>query len=69
MPTGFKNNYQGTSFKSETNKEGRLLMKRREAAMARSEKRPEKTLRESDYLLEYLMVTELPESPQRRSRY
>jgi serine/threonine-protein kinase HipA len=30
---------------------GRLLMKRREAAMARSEKRPEKTLRESDYLL------------------
>jgi len=30
---------------------GRLLMKRREAAMARSEKRPERTLRESDYLL------------------
>ncbi len=30
---------------------GRLLMKRREVAMARSEKRPEKTLRESDYLL------------------
>ena len=28
-----------------------MLMKRREAAMARSEKRPEKTLRESDYLL------------------
>jgi len=30
---------------------GRILMKRREAAMARLEKRPEKTLRESDYLL------------------
>jgi serine/threonine-protein kinase HipA len=30
---------------------GRLLMKRREVAMARSEKRPERTLRESDYLL------------------
>jgi serine/threonine-protein kinase HipA len=30
---------------------GRVLMKRREAAMARSETRPEKTLRESDYLL------------------
>lgn len=30
---------------------GRLLMKRREAALARSEKRPEVTLRESDYLL------------------
>lgn len=30
---------------------GRILMKRREAAMARTEKRQEKTLRESDYLL------------------
>ncbi len=30
---------------------GRLLMKKREAAMARLLKRPEKTLRESDYLL------------------
>lgn len=30
---------------------GRMLMKRREAALARSENRPENTLRESDYLL------------------
>ncbi len=30
---------------------GRILMKRREAAMARNEGRPERTLRESDYLL------------------
>jgi len=30
---------------------GRILMKRREAAMSRSERRPEKILRESDYLL------------------
>lgn len=30
---------------------GRLLMKRREAALARAEGRPEKSLRESDYLL------------------
>ncbi len=30
---------------------GRVLMKRIEAAMARSDKRPERTLRESDYLL------------------
>lgn len=30
---------------------GRMLMKRREASVARSERRPEITLRESDYLL------------------
>jgi serine/threonine-protein kinase HipA len=41
----------GVFFDSSPDRWGRLLMKRREAAMARSEKRPEKTLRESDYLL------------------
>ena len=44
-------------------------MKRREAAMARSEKRLEKTLRESDYLLEVFDGHRIPESPQKRSRY
>jgi len=41
----------GVFLDSSPDRWGRLLMKRREAAMARSEKRPEKTLRESDYLL------------------
>jgi serine/threonine-protein kinase HipA len=41
----------GVFFDSSPDRWGRILMKRHEAAMARSEKRPEKTLRESDYLL------------------
>ena len=41
----------GVFLDSSPDRWGRLLMKRREAAMARSDKRPEKTLRESDYLL------------------
>jgi serine/threonine-protein kinase HipA len=41
----------GVFLDSSPDRWGRTLMKRREAAMARSEKRPEKTLRESDYLL------------------
>lgn len=41
----------GVFLDSSPDRWGRVLMKRREAAMARSEKRPEKTLRESDYLL------------------
>jgi serine/threonine-protein kinase HipA len=40
----------GVFLDSSPDRWGRVLMKRREAAMARSEKRPEKTLRESDYL-------------------
>lgn len=40
----------GVFLDSSPDRWGRILMKRREAAMARSEKRPEKTLRESDYL-------------------
>ena len=41
----------GVFLDSSPDRWGRILMKRREAATARSEKRPEKTLRESDYLL------------------
>ena len=41
----------GVFLDSSPDRWGRILMKRREAAMARSEKRPEKMLRESDYLL------------------
>jgi serine/threonine-protein kinase HipA len=41
----------GVFLDSSPDRWGRTLMKRREAAMARSEKRPEKTFRESDYLL------------------
>jgi serine/threonine-protein kinase HipA len=41
----------GVFLDSSPDRWGRVLMKRREAAMARSENRPEKTLRESDYLL------------------
>jgi serine/threonine-protein kinase HipA len=41
----------GVFLDSSPDRWGRILMKRREAAIARSEKRPEKTLRESDYLL------------------
>ena len=41
----------GVFLDSSPDRWGRILMKRREAAVARSEKRPEKTLRESDYLL------------------
>jgi serine/threonine-protein kinase HipA len=41
----------GVFLDSSPDRWGRILMKRRETAMARSEKRPEKTLRESDYLL------------------
>ncbi len=41
----------GVFLDSSPDRWGRILMKRREAAMARSEKRPEKTFRESDYLL------------------
>jgi serine/threonine-protein kinase HipA len=41
----------GVFLDSSPDRWGRILMKRREAAMARSEKRPERTLRESDYLL------------------
>jgi serine/threonine-protein kinase HipA len=41
----------GVFLDSSPDRWGRLLMKRREAAMARSEKRPERRLRESDYLL------------------
>lgn len=41
----------GVFLDSSPDRWGRVLMKRREAAIARSEKRPEKTLRESDYLL------------------
>lgn len=41
----------GVFLDSSPDRWGRVLMKRNEAAMARSEKRPEKTLRESDYLL------------------
>jgi len=40
----------GVFLDSSPDRWGRILMKRREAARARSEKRPEKTLRESDYL-------------------
>ena len=42
----------GVFLDSSPDRWGRILMKRREAAMARSEKRPERTLRESDYLLD-----------------
>jgi serine/threonine-protein kinase HipA len=48
--TDEKQNF-GVFLDSSPDKWGRILMKRREAAIARSEKRPEKTLRESDYLL------------------
>jgi serine/threonine-protein kinase HipA len=41
----------GVFLNSSPDRWGRMLMKRREAALARSEKRPEMTLRESDYLL------------------
>ncbi len=41
----------GVFLDSSPDRWGRILMKRREAAMARSDKRPERTLRESDYLL------------------
>ncbi len=41
----------GVFLDSSPDRWGRILMKRREAAMARSGRRPEKTLRESDYLL------------------
>ena len=41
----------GVFLDSSPDRWGRILMKRREAAMARSEKRPEKILSESDYLL------------------
>jgi serine/threonine-protein kinase HipA len=41
----------GVFLDSSPDRWGRILMKRREAAMARSEKRKEKTLKESDYLL------------------
>ncbi len=41
----------GVFLDSSPDRWGRVLMKRREAAMARSDKRPERTLRESDYLL------------------
>ena len=41
----------GVFLDSSPDRWGRVLMKRRETAMARSERRPEKTLRESDYLL------------------
>jgi serine/threonine-protein kinase HipA len=45
-----KNNF-GIFLDSSPDRWGRLLMRRREAAYARLEKRPEKTLFESDYLL------------------
>jgi serine/threonine-protein kinase HipA len=41
----------GVFLDSSPDRWGRILMKRREAAMARSEKRTDRTLRESDYLL------------------
>ena len=41
----------GVFLDSSPDRWGRMLMKRREAALARAEKRPEMTLRESDYLL------------------
>ena len=41
----------GVFLDSSPDRWGRVLMKRREAAIARSDKRPERTLRESDYLL------------------
>lgn len=41
----------GVFLDSSPDRWGRFLMKRREAAIARSEKRPERTMRESDYLL------------------
>jgi serine/threonine-protein kinase HipA len=41
----------GVFLDSSPDRWGRMLMKRREAALARSERRPEMTLRESDYLL------------------
>jgi len=41
----------GVFLDSSPDRWGRILMKRREAALARSERRPENTLRESDYLL------------------
>jgi len=41
----------GVFLDSSPDRWGRVLMKRREAAVARSDKRPERTLRESDYLL------------------
>jgi len=41
----------GVFLDSSPDRWGRILMKRREAALARYEKRQEKTLRESDYLL------------------
>ncbi len=41
----------GVFLDSSPDRWGRMLMKRREAALARSENRPEITLRESDYLL------------------
>lgn len=41
----------GVFLDSSPDRWGRVLMKRREAAMARSEKRKERTMRESDYLL------------------
>jgi serine/threonine-protein kinase HipA len=41
----------GVFLDSSPDRWGRILMKRHETAMARSEKRPEKTMRESDYLL------------------
>lgn len=45
-----KSNF-GVFLDSSPDRWGRILMKRREAALARSEGRAEKTLRESDYLL------------------
>jgi serine/threonine-protein kinase HipA len=41
----------GVFLDSSPDRWGRILMKKHEAAMARSEKRPERILRESDYLL------------------
>lgn len=41
----------GVFLDSSPDRWGRILMKRREAAVARSGKRPKRTLRESDYLL------------------
>ncbi len=48
--TDEKTNF-GVFLDSSPDRWGRMLMKRREAALARSENRPENTLRESDYLL------------------
>jgi serine/threonine-protein kinase HipA len=49
-PSDEKQNF-GVFLDSSPDRWGRLLMRRREAAVARSEGRPEKILRETDYLL------------------